>query len=686
MLGDAAPFEVRGVRLDLRGTGKDRRVIVHYDLEIDRSGPSRRLVFDYLNKRLGIAGFVIDGASVRDLGRETGHALFVVEPVVAWQSDLVRLTIEFQWAESDDDGVPVVSFPEHLPKPASAIAIEGDYLRAPLYVDRNVVSTVDIVGVQLSHVPWDPHREAQLQISLIPHRLVVFRSEELIIARHDGVKLPESRYRAVAAELVRIRAYLANELDFHTSMRVAIVVLRDPDEIDGLPGAVLAIRPADLEQDGGIEQVIRVKGAEDLASAWWGSGVQMPGRYGAAVALGIRYALSLRQLASSDRTAEFDAMTKRLRACAETRMLVTASARQLDAALVAQLALQLSDALAEQPTARQTLSGTTRRLWGTKPSPDEVLSRLRAADIELPARAARLNNLDEYAEAMVERQYAKYAAWGKLDPARAVTPPRMSPEFERNIWGFLYALVGLAAMGGVWAITNVLPVKATRAVGPIAFVGIGMSWWSFWRAFNQRIVRDLSWGTRTVVMNARTRLNPVLCRLLHWRLKPIAINGLRVYVVGDTEGERVERARRFGLAIDEIRAMWPSRYERLQRIGPSIDIMPFGAAGAYLYGANVIVLKAELVDGAPTDAMASVLIHELSHAYSEARGIGLSPWAETRVERIAHTEMLHWARRLHSGGRPEAASATYGIYRNSMRRWWWRADGTRYHGSEFDAA
>ncbi len=687
MLSDAAPFEVKCVRLDLRGTGNDRRVIAHYDLEIDRSDPSRRLVFDYLNKRLGIAGFSIDGASVRDLGQETGHALFVVEPVDAWQSAIVRLTIEFHWAESDDDGVlPVVSFPEQLPKPASTIAIEGDYLRAPLYVDGNAPSTVDVVGVQLNDGPWDPHREAQLQISFIPNRLVVFRSDELIIARHDGVKLPESRYRAIAAELARIRAYLANELDFHPSMRVAIVVLRDPHEIDRLPGAVLAIRPVDLEQDGGIEQAILLKGAEDLASTWWGAGVQMPGRYGAVAALGIRYALSLRQLASAGHAAELDAMTKRLRGYAEAQMPVTASARQLDSALMAQVTLQLSRALAEQPAARQALRDTTRSLWGTKPSPDEVLSRLRVAGVELPERAARLNNIDEYAEAIVEQQYAKYAAWGKLDPARTVTRLRISPEFERRIWGLVYAMVGLAAMGGVWAITGALPANATRAIGPIAFVAVGMSWWNFWRAFNRRIVRDLGWGTRTVVMNARARLNPVLCRILHWRLKPIAISGLQVYVVGDTEGERVERARRFGLAIDEIRAMWPSRYERLQRIAPSIDIMPFGAAGGYLCGANVIVLQAQLVDGAPPDALASVLIHELSHAYSEACGIGLSPWAETRIERIAHTEMLYWARRLHSGGRPEAASATYGIYLNSMRRWWWRADGTRVHGSEFDAA
>jgi hypothetical protein len=566
------------------------------------------------------------------------------------------------------------------------MAIEGDYLRAPLYVERNVPSMVDVVGVQLTDAPWDPHGEAQLQISFIPHRLVVFRSDELIIARHDGVKLPESRYGAVAAELARIRAQLANELDFYPSMRIAIVVLRDPDEIHRLPGAVVAIRPADLEQDGGIEKVILMKGAEDLASTWWGSGVQMPGRYGAAVALGIRYALSLRRLASSGRAAEFDAMAKRMRACAETQMLVTASARQLDAALVAELALQLSDALAKQPTARQALSDTTKRLWGTKPSPEEVLSRLRGADIELPKRTARLNNLDEYAEGMVERQYAKYAAWGRLDPARAVIPLRISPKFERRVWGFVYAVVGLAAMAGVWAITGWLPVNAVRAVGPIAFVGIGMSWWSFWRAFNQRIVRDLSWGARTAVTRGRARLNPVLSRILHWRLKPIAIEGLHVYVVGDTEGERVERARRFALAIDEIRTMWPSRYERLQRIAPSIDIMPFGAAGGYLYGANVIVLEAQLVDVAPPDAMASVLIHELSHAYADACGIGLSPWAETRIERIAHTEMLYWARRLHGGGRPEAASATYGIYLNSMRRWWWRADGTRVHGSKFDAA
>ncbi|HMA23362.1 MAG: hypothetical protein ACM37U_02390, partial [Gemmatimonas sp.] len=95
--------------------------------------------------------------------------MFVVEPVDAWQSAIVRLTIEFHWAESDDDSVlPVVSFPEQLPKPASTIAIEGDYLRAPLYVDGNAPSTVDVVGVQLNDGPWDPHREAQLQISFIP--------------------------------------------------------------------------------------------------------------------------------------------------------------------------------------------------------------------------------------------------------------------------------------------------------------------------------------------------------------------------------------------------------------------------------------------------------------------------------------------------------------------------------------
>jgi hypothetical protein len=210
---------------------------------------------------------------------------------------------------------------------------------------------------------------------------------------------------------------------------------------------------------------------------------------------------------------------------------------------------------------------------------------------------------------------------------------------------------------------------------------------SAWRSTRGRILRALSWGPRIAVRRARVAFNGIAWRGMADDVTPISIGGVVAYVDGRSAEQRAERLRRLTQTLETLRAVWPERYRRLERLGARILIgwVPNKrAAGGYLIGTNVILLVESAVDTYRIETLVCVLCHELSHFYVASLGIAWTPNVDSRMELIAEREMRLWVRRLIDAGLAvddQAASELVRLVRGQRYRWYWLRGGTRVHGS-----
>ncbi len=254
---------------------------------------------------------------------------------------------------------------------------------------------------------------------------------------------------------------------------------------------------------------------------------------------------------------------------------------------------------------------------------------------------------------------------------------------ERWLW------TGLYFAGGFGVATTLLRLGAffslRGAFGLAAFIA-SFSWIGFWRTFHRSIVRDMGWGARIAMRPVRIQLNWLLWAVVRHYIPRSEVAGLAVYADAASGEQRSARLEQFGAALEALSAVWPARYERLRRLAPAIEIAWLPSAAAFMPGVNVIVIHEDFVDRCQPESVVCVLCHELSHIFVVARGVRWTPWSESRMELIANAEMLMWGRRLVHADRINAqiASEIMTIVRGAHRRWWWRRDGTRVHGTAWD--
>jgi hypothetical protein len=253
---------------------------------------------------------------------------------------------------------------------------------------------------------------------------------------------------------------------------------------------------------------------------------------------------------------------------------------------------------------------------------------------------------------------------------------------ERWLWTVVYFAIGGGLLAAVW---RAVSIHELQAIPPYA---IAFFWVGLWRRFKREIVRDLGWGARSAIMSIRVRINPALWYMIRGKTPPAEIHGLTVYVAAASDEQRASQMNRVEAALDDIRDIWPSRYQRLRRLRPILYVGWVRAGGAYIYGTNVIILNETIVGKWQSESVAVVICHELSHMYVAQRGVRLTPWADTRLERIADLEMRLWGLRMLAQNRtgPQSILELRTILRESRRRWWWRRDGTRVHGLEWEGS
>lgn len=254
---------------------------------------------------------------------------------------------------------------------------------------------------------------------------------------------------------------------------------------------------------------------------------------------------------------------------------------------------------------------------------------------------------------------------------------------ERWVWTCLYFALGAAVATSLVRLGALLSLRG--AFGLAAFI-VSFSWVSFWRAFSRSIVRDSGWGARMAIRPVRIQMNRILWLLVRHYVPRSEVAGLSVYSDAASREQRAARLERFNASLEVLREVWPGRYERLMRLAPAIEIAWLPSAAAFVPGVNAIAIHEDFLDRWQPESGVCLLCHELSHMFVVARRVRWSPWAETRMELIANAEMRLWGRRLVAADRvnEQIASELMTITGGSHRRWWWRRDGTRVHGSAWD--
>ena len=251
---------------------------------------------------------------------------------------------------------------------------------------------------------------------------------------------------------------------------------------------------------------------------------------------------------------------------------------------------------------------------------------------------------------------------------------------ERVVWTVLYFAVGIA-------ICITISSSLNDKLAPLLGGATAMLLLGSWRCFKRRIVRDLGWGARVIIIRLRTGLNPAVWYLIQRWVLTKRLHGLRVHFDRTSADRSAVRAEQLEKAMDLIRVVRPSRYARLLRLGPKLHVaeMRPGVGGGLLVGLNVIHIAEQLIDSYQPEAVACVLCHELLHAYIDSLGVRLTPWGETRFEFLAELEMRMWALRLSALNMmtPQIDLEIRWVIRGSWSHRWWLEDGTRISGARF---
>ena len=114
-------------------------------------------------------------------------------------------------------------------------------------------------------------------------------------------------------------------------------------------------------------------------------------------------------------------------------------------------------------------------------------------------------------------------------------------------------------------------------------------------------------------------------------------------------------------ALDLIEQKVPERYARLKKVMNTVVLMPIGRGAEWVGNVKACYIDRDTVLDHPSAAVASLLVHESTHAYLDHLGCRWSPDRYPRIEAICireeirfaeilgDKELEHWARRrLHN--------------------------------------
>ena len=262
-------------------------------------------------------------------------------------------------------------------------------------------------------------------------------------------------------------------------------------------------------------------------------------------------------------------------------------------------------------------------------------------------------------------------------------PSNNMSRLERAFWSIVYFATGVGL-----ALAAVQALDGTRAqsVRNIVVFAVASFWLGAWRQFRNRIVRDLGWGVRIAFGYLRIGVHGPMWSIIRRFAPAIRLHELDVYILAESPEQRASRQRKLSQAFELIRTLWPSRYARLQRLAPSVYVGIMRPAGMFTPRSNVIGVQEGFVDARQPEAIAAVICHELMHAYIDSRGVLYTPWIETRAELLCNGEIHRWTQRLIRGHHitPQVSAELVAILEHLHKRWWWREDGTRVHGTTFE--
>lgn len=132
----------------------------------------------------------------------------------------------------------------------------------------------------------------------------------------------------------------------------------------------------------------------------------------------------------------------------------------------------------------------------------------------------------------------------------------------------------------------------------------------------------------------------LLCRLA----PSMAFDGIRIFD-GTAMGRDAGKEGSLAAVLELIKASDPRRFKRMQKTMPTIALMPIAGA-EYHRHLKACYVEDALVDRIESRHLASILIHESTHAYLHDRGCR---WTETRyqrIEKLCVREEIRFARRL----------------------------------------
>jgi hypothetical protein len=148
------------------------------------------------------------------------------------------------------------------------------------------------------------------------------------------------------------------------------------------------------------------------------------------------------------------------------------------------------------------------------------------------------------------------------------------------------------------------------------------------------------------------------------------IQTIPVYCEQVPEGERLDAMDRVAKALDLIHRFDRRRTDRLERDRIGIVLAPGFGQHSYSEATNTIHLDLRLVTERPTAAVASSIVHELTHARFALAGVYYSRRCALRMERRCVEEEIAFVGRL-----PYTKDADYTTWvdqrRARLARPWW---------------
>jgi hypothetical protein len=126
------------------------------------------------------------------------------------------------------------------------------------------------------------------------------------------------------------------------------------------------------------------------------------------------------------------------------------------------------------------------------------------------------------------------------------------------------------------------------------------------------------------------------------------VDGLWVGVLGDKKDDYL--LRRVEYALKLIEQYDPTRYRRILRDVDRIWISPLiGALGQFSDTLKTCGLDYKFVSSSSPDLIASIIVHEATHAHPYLRKLGYPENLRYRIERICIKQQLAFARRYPNG-------------------------------------